>query len=26
MGQWLSLPLLVVGIWLVATSRKNVPA
>jgi len=26
MGQWLSLPLLVVGIWLVATLRKNVPA
>jgi len=26
MGQWLSLPLLAVGIWLVATSRKNVAA
>ena len=26
MGQWLSLPLLAVGIWLVVTSRKNVAA
>lgn len=26
MGQWLSLPLLAIGIWLVATSRKNVAA
>ena len=24
MGQWLSLPLLAVGIWLIVTSRKNV--
>ena len=26
MGQWLSLPLLIVGIWLVAASRKNAAA
>lgn len=24
MGQWLSLPLLAIGIWLIVTSRKNV--
>ncbi|MAI50130.1 MAG: prolipoprotein diacylglyceryl transferase [Rhodospirillaceae bacterium] len=24
MGQWLSLPMLLVGIWLIVTSRKNV--
>ena len=26
MGQWLSLPLLIAGIWLVVRSRKNVAA
>ena len=26
MGQWLSLPMLIAGIWLVARSRKNVAA
>jgi phosphatidylglycerol:prolipoprotein diacylglycerol transferase len=26
MGQWLSLPMLIAGIWLIARSRKNVAA